>query len=112
MAANTICSDTAMPLTVSGEMNIWYWQYKAPASAVISAEISVILSFSAVTLTPAAAAASSSSEIASIAYRLMLRSTQRQTNSPISQTNNAIRYQVILSSNCNARIWLPLVRFG
>src|SRR4051794_26880328 len=26
MAANTICSDTAMPLTVSGVMNIWYWQ--------------------------------------------------------------------------------------
>ena len=26
MTANTICSDTAMPLTVSGEMNIWYWQ--------------------------------------------------------------------------------------
>ena len=67
MTANTICSDTAMPLTVSGEMNIWYWQYSAPASAVISAEISVILSFSAVTLTPAAAAASSSSEIASMA---------------------------------------------
>jgi hypothetical protein len=52
---------------VSGEMNIWYWQYSAPASAVINAEISVILSFSAVTLTPAAAAASSSSEIASMA---------------------------------------------
>ena len=67
MTANTICSDTEMPLTVSGEMNIWYWQYSAPASAVISAEISVILSFSEVTLTPAAAAASSSSEIASMA---------------------------------------------
>ena len=24
--ANTICRDTEMPLTVSGEMNIWYWQ--------------------------------------------------------------------------------------
>src|SRR6476646_9905798 len=66
MTANTICSDTAIPLTVSGEMNIWYWQYSAPASAVISALTSVILSFSAVTLTPAAAAASSSSEIASM----------------------------------------------
>ena len=26
-----------MPLTVSGEMNIWYWQYSAPANAVIAA---------------------------------------------------------------------------
>ncbi len=24
--AKTICSETEMPLTVSGEMNIWYWQ--------------------------------------------------------------------------------------
>ena len=24
--ANTICSEIEMPLTVSGEMNIWYWQ--------------------------------------------------------------------------------------
>ena len=63
--ANTICSEIAMPLTVSGEMNIWYWQYIAPANAVIKALITVILSFSNVTLTPAAAAASSSSEMAS-----------------------------------------------
>ena len=56
-----------MPLTVSGEMNIWYWQYSAPANAVIAALSTVIFSFSQVTLTPAAAAASSSSAIASSA---------------------------------------------
>src|SRR5258708_9913751 len=112
MAANTICSDTEMPLTVSGEMNIWYWQYSAPASDVINAEITVILSFSAVTLTPAAAAASSSSEMASSAWRSMLPSTQRQIARPRAQTPSAIRYQVTLSSNCSASRWLPLVRSG
>jgi hypothetical protein len=25
-AANTICDDTAIPLTVPAEMNIWHWQ--------------------------------------------------------------------------------------
>src|SRR5450432_621608 len=112
MTANTICSDTEMPLTVSGEMNIWYWQYSAPASEVISAEITVILSFSQVTLTPAAAAASSSSEIASSAWRSMLRSTERQIASPAAQIASAIRYQVTFSSNCSASRWLPLVRSG
>ena len=89
-------------------MNIWYWQYSAPESAVISALISVILSFSAVTLTPAAAAASSSSEIASMAWRIMLRSIARQITRPKAQTASAIRYQVILSSNCSANSPLPL----
>ena len=42
----------------------------------------------------------------------MLRSTQRQINRPTTQTNSAIRYHVILSSNCSASNWLPLVRFG
>src|ERR1700724_1659353 len=102
MAANTICKDTAMPLTVSGEMNIWYWVYIAPASAVISALIRVIFSFSAVTLTPAAAAASSSSEMASMAWGPLPRSTQDQIAMASSTTNSAIMYQVILSSNCSA----------
>ena len=35
----------------------------------------------------------------------MLRSTRRQINSPTSQTNSAIRYQVVLSSNCSASRW-------
>src|SRR5947207_15454713 len=97
MTANTICSDTEMPLTVSGEMNIWYWQYIAPASAVISALITVILSFSAVTLTPAAAAASSSSESASMAERVMLRSTQVQIAGPSAKIASAARYQRTLT---------------
>src|SRR3954471_9093148 len=112
MTANTICSDTEMPLTVSGEMNIWYWQYNAPASAVISALSTVILSFSAVTLTPAAAAASSSSEIASIAERAMLRSTQVQITRPNAQTTSAARYQTTLSPDCIAHRRLPLVASG
>src|SRR5207302_4895646 len=112
MTANTICSDTAMPLTVSGEMNIWYWQYSAPASAVISALSTVILSFSAVTLTPAAAAASSSSEIASMAERIMLRSTQVQMASPSAQITMATRYQTSLSFDCMATSLLPLVTSG
>jgi hypothetical protein len=29
--ANTICSDTEMPLTFSGEMNIWYGDRAHPA---------------------------------------------------------------------------------
>ena len=50
---------------VSGDINIWYWQYMAPANAVITALKTVTLSFSRVTWTPIAAEASSSSEIAS-----------------------------------------------
>ncbi len=72
----------------------------------------MIFSFSAVTLTPTAAAASSSSEIASMAWRAMLRSIARQIRRPSSQMKSAIKYHVTLSSNCSASNWLPLVRFG
>ena len=44
--------------------------------------------------------------------RSMLRSIQYQTARPLAQTPSAIRYQTTLSSNCNARMWLPLVRSG
>ena len=90
MAANTICSDTPMPDTVSGLRYMRYCPNTAPPSAVSAALMTVTRSFSRVTSMPMAAASSSSSEIASSASRPMPRSIQRQTSSPSSQTSSAM----------------------
>ena len=91
MAANTICSDTAMPDSVSGLRYRRYWANRAPPNAVSAALMTVTRIFSRSTLIPIEAAASSSSEIASSASRPMPRSRLRQTASPASQTTRAMK---------------------
>ena len=91
IAANTICSETAMPESVSGLRYIRYCANSAPPSAVSAALMTVTRSFSRRTLMPMEAAASSSSEMASSASRPMPRSMLRQTASPASQTTSAMK---------------------
>ena len=90
MAAKMICSETAMPETVSGLRYIRYCPRIAPPSAVSAALITATRSFSRMTLMPLAAAASSSSEIASSASRPMPRSIAHHSTSPPSHSTSEI----------------------
>ena len=62
-----------------------YWASRAPPSAVSTAESTVIPILKRVTWMPTEAAAVSSSPMASMAERAMLRSTRHHTQSPKSQ---------------------------